>query len=148
MIEPLEISFEIDCAVEHAFETWTRRIDTWWPTDHTASNDPATTILLEGEIGGRLFERTPDGTEHDWGKVTAWDPPARFGYTWHLRRDAADATDVSVRFTPMDERRTRVDIVHTGWERLGAGGQDWRDRNRGGWNSLLPHFVAASEGNR
>ena len=22
--------------------------------------------------------------------------------------------------------------------------QDWRDRNRGGWESLLPHFIEAA----
>ena len=38
---------------------------------------------------------------------------------------------------------TGVEIEHTGWERLGAGGTDgdmWRDRNRAGWATLLPHF--------
>lgn len=145
MIEPLAISFEVDSPVDHAFDTWTRRIDTWWPKSHTASDDPQATIVLEPSVGGRLFERTSQGVEHDWGRVVAWEPPERFGYTWHLRRDAADATDVAVTFTSIDPDRTRVDIVHTGWERLGEGGQDWRDRNRGGWDGLLPHFVAAVE---
>ncbi len=147
MIEPLHISFEVDCPVEHAFDTWTSRIDDWWPADHTVSNDSTSTILLEREVGGRLYERTTDGSEFDWGRITQWDPPTDFGYTWHLRRDAADATDVMISFRPTRNRRTRVDIVHSGWERLGEGGQDWRDRNRGGWNTLLPHFVAASERN-
>lgn len=145
MIEPLTISFEVASAADHAFDTWTRRIDTWWPRDHTATLDPHATIVVEPALGGRLFERTSEGVEHDWGRVVAWEPPARFGYTWHLRRDAADATDVDITFTSIEPERTRVDIVHTGWERLGEGGQDWRDRNRGGWDGVLPHFVAAVE---
>jgi hypothetical protein len=101
--------------------------------------------VLEDRVGGRIFERAPDGTEHEWGEVTVWEPPVRLGYLWHLRRDRADATDVDIRFVELAAGTTRVEIVHTGWQRLGAGGQDWRDRNRAGWETLLPHFVAAVE---
>ena len=44
---------------------------------------------------------------------------------------------------PLEDGTTRVDIVHTGWERLGADGRSWRDANAGGWNGLLPHFSTA-----
>jgi hypothetical protein len=44
---------------------------------------------------------------------------------------------------------TRVEIEHRGWERLGADAGVWRDRNRAGWETLLPHFAAAiTEGER
>jgi hypothetical protein len=29
--------------------------------------------------------------------------------------------------------------------RLGADGQTWRDRNFGGWSTLLPHYTAAAQ---
>ena len=29
------------------------------------------------------------------------------------------------------------------WERLGASGPARRDRNRAGWDAVLPHFTAA-----
>ena len=144
-IEPLRIAFDVACSQQHAFDTWTRRIATWWPASHSVSVDPQLEVVLEGRIGGRLFERTPAGEEHDWGEVTIWEPPDRFGYLWHLRRDRADATDVQIRFVAQGESRTTVEIVHTGWERLGAGGQEWRDRNMGGWSSLLPHYREAVE---
>jgi uncharacterized protein YndB with AHSA1/START domain len=144
VIDPLRISVEVACSAGHAFHIWTDRIDSWWPRDHTATTMARSSICLEKEIGGRLFERTPDGQEHLWGTVTSWQPPERFGYTWHIRRDAVDATDVDIRFVPVGDR-TRIDIVHSGWERLGAGGPHWRDLNRGGWDGLLPHYVAFAE---
>jgi hypothetical protein len=144
MIEPLRVTFEVSCSVEHAFYAWTDRIDAWWPADHTASGEPDATIVLEPRVGGRLYERTVSGEEHDWGEVTRWDPPGAFAYLWHLRRDRADATDVHVEFTAVPAG-TRVDIVHSGWERLGAEGQTWRDRNGGGWATLLPHFQDYAE---
>jgi hypothetical protein len=38
---------------------------------------------------------------------------------------------------------TRVEIEHRGWERLGESATAWRDRNRTGWETMLPHLVAA-----
>jgi uncharacterized protein YndB with AHSA1/START domain len=144
VIEPIRLSFEVDCPVDHAFEVWTERIAQWWPRDHTVSAADDLEVVLEGRAGGRIFERRSSGLEHDWGEVTAWDPPNRLGYTWHINRDRSDATDVEIRFLPHGDAATRVEIEHRGWERLGAEGEPWRDRNRGGWATLLPHFVAAA----
>jgi len=149
MIEPISLSFEVACPVDRAFAVWTGGISDWWPTDHTVSGEAGLTVVLEGRPGGRIFERTSIGAEHDWGEVTVWEPPTRLGYLWHLRRDRADATEVEIRFAPAGVHRTRVDIEHRGWEVLGAEGESWRDRNRGGWATLLPWYVeAASSGER
>ena len=145
MIDPIRIEFDVECPVERAFEVWATRIDTWWPADHTVSAEDDLTVVLEPRPGGRIFERRSNGIEHDWGKVTVWEPPTRLGYTWHLNRDSSDATDVEIRFIRRDEDSTRVEIEHRGWERLGTDGENWRDRNYGGWSTLLPHFVAVAE---
>ena len=144
MIEPIRIAFEIDCPADHAFEVWTDRISAWWPTDHTVSGEADVLVVLEPRTGGRIFERTADGVEHEWGEIVAWEPPRRFVYLWHLRRDRADATEVEIRFVGRTDDTTVVEIEHRGWEALGAEGESWRDRNNGGWATLLPHFVAAT----
>jgi uncharacterized protein YndB with AHSA1/START domain len=145
MIEPIRVIVELDCPAEHAFEVWTARIGTWWPVDHTATGQPGVAVILEGRPGGRIFDRTPAGGEHDWGEVLAWEPPARLVYSWHLQRDRADATEVEIRFVRVERSRTRVEIEHRAWVRLGADGKAWRDRNRGGWSTLLPHYRKAAE---
>jgi uncharacterized protein YndB with AHSA1/START domain len=144
MTEPLRLAFDVACPPETAFALWTSRLSTWWPSDHTVTGRDDLTVVLESGVGGRIFERTPEGDEHEWGEVTRWDPPVALDYRWHLRRDRADATSVSVRFLAAGEAGTRVEIEHTGWERLGADGDDWRDRNRAGWRTLLPHYVDAT----
>jgi uncharacterized protein YndB with AHSA1/START domain len=144
VIQPIRLSFEVECPVEHAFEVWTGRIAQWWPKDHTVSTEEDLTVVLEGRPGGRIFERRRSGVEHDWGKVTIWEPPNRLGYTWHLNRDRSDATDVVIRFLARGEMTTQVEIEHRGWERLGADGETLRNRNNGGWATLLPHYVAAA----
>ena len=140
MTTPLRISFDVACPAEHAFRTWTSGIGTWWPPDHTVTGGPAR-IVFTGGVGGRIYERAADGTEHEWGEVTVWQPPARLAYLWYLGRDKADATEVEIRFHPQGTA-TRVDIEHRGWERLG---ERWRDRTRIGWQTLLPHYRKAIE---
>ena len=145
MIEPLRLSYEIQCSPEHAFEVWTTRLSTWWPKGHSASGNPATLVVLEPRQGGRIFERTPDGTEIDWGEITLWSPPRRLGYVWHIGSDRRAATDVELTFVDLGDGATRLDIVHTGWERLGAEGRTSREANTHGWNALLPSFVETAE---
>jgi hypothetical protein len=139
---PLRMSFDVACSVEHAFDVWTSGIGTWWPPDHTVTGH-ADLVVLQGSVGGRIYERGPDGVEHDWGEVKVWQPPTQVTYSWHLGRDRADAGEVDVRFLARPDRTTRVEIEHRGWERFGDGGDEWRERNLVGWQTVTPHFVAA-----
>jgi hypothetical protein len=139
-IEPLRLSYDVACSPEHAFRTWTERFGAWWPKEHSVSGDPAA-VVLEPHPGGRIYERTSDGDEVDWGEITAWDEPRSLSYLWHIRRDRTDATDVTIDFVAAGGG-TRIEITHTGWERLGAEGRSWRDANAGGWGGLIPHFTA------
>ncbi len=142
MIEPIRLTFDVGCPLDHAFRTWTGRTTIWWPASHTVSATDGLEVIFEPRVGGRIFERTPDGAEHDWGEVTAWEPPRRLVYLWHLRADRADATEVEISFAAGREATT-VRIVHVGWERLGARGADLLARNRRGWSGLLPHYEQA-----
>jgi len=143
MIEPLRLSFVVECPVDHAFTVWTGRTSSWWPVTHTVSSEPGLEVVFQPLPGGRIFERTPGGTEIEWGEITAWEPPSRLAYLWHIRDDRADATEVEINFVDQGDATTRVEIEHRGWERLGAQGEAWRDANQGGWSTLLPHYVAA-----
>jgi uncharacterized protein YndB with AHSA1/START domain len=143
-MEPLELRFTVECSPEHAFEVWATRTSLWWPHGHSVSGDPGLTVTFEPRPGGRIFERTPDGAEHDWGEVLDWEPPHRLRYLWHLRFDRADATEVEIAFArdPAGDG-TAVTITHRGWERLGAKGAERRERNRRGWDGLIPHYRQA-----
>jgi uncharacterized protein YndB with AHSA1/START domain len=140
--EPLVHEFEVACPVEHAFEMWAVRTSLWWPPSHSVSGAPEA-VAFEPRAGGRVFERAPDGEEHEWGQVVVWEPPRRLVYTWHLRQDRADATEVEIVFTASADG-TVVRIEHRGWERLGTRGAGLRDRNVRGWAGLVPRYVAAA----
>lgn len=143
MIDPLELAFVVAAPADHAFRVWTQDIGRWWPADHTATSEDGLVVSIDPCVGGRIYERTPDGRELDWGEILVWEPPRRFVYSWFLRRTPAEATEVEIRFIATGSDATRIEIEHRGWERLGSEGPSWRDRNRGGWDSLLPHYLAA-----
>ena len=71
-MDPLELEFTVECPVEDAFDLWARRTSMWWPKGHSVSADPGLAVTFEPRVGGRIFERTPDGAEHDWGEVLGW----------------------------------------------------------------------------
>jgi uncharacterized protein YndB with AHSA1/START domain len=147
MTDALKFSFEVDCGVDHAFSTWTERISTWWPADHTLSGGPAV-IVFEGCVGGRIYERSAQGDEHEWGVVTVWQPPRLLAYRWYLGLSQESATDVAITFSALEVERTRVHVEQSGWERLGAAAPEQWNRNQAGWKALALRFSAMIEGER
>src|SRR5215213_7604906 len=91
-------SIVVRCTLESAFRIWTEQLNLWWPKSHSLSADPHTTALLEGWVGGRLYERTPEGIEHEWGTITTWEPPHHLGYSWYLGSGPTMPTQVDVHF--------------------------------------------------
>ena len=73
-----------------------------------------------------------------------WKPPTQLAYLWHLGRDRArrhrggDPLPRPGRRLPPGSRSSTA--AGSGWE---GSGEQWRDRNRAGWQTLLPHFLAA-----
>ena len=142
-MEPLRVEFTVGCDASRAFSLWAEQTTRWWPHGHSVSAERGITVTFEPRPGGRIYERTRAGAEHDWGEVLVWEPPHRLVYLWHLRFDRSDATEVEVTFTPAADG-TAVRIEHRGWERLGAVAEARRDRNRRGWAGVTPRFRAAA----
>jgi hypothetical protein len=144
MIQPLRIAFDVACDQQHAFSVWTEHASAWWPKVHTVSRQPDLQIVFEPRVGGRIFERSRIGQEHEWGEITVWDPPRRLAYLWRIATERSNATDVEIRFLEMGPATTRVEVEHGGWDRLGpATGQSWRESNQDGWDGTLPAYIAA-----
>lgn len=75
-------------------------------------------VVFEPFVGGRVYERGPDGMEHEWGEIVVWDPPNRVEYSWHIFLDPERATRVSVTFTP-GVSGTTVRLENSGFEVFG-----------------------------
>ena len=136
----------VRCEPEHAFHVYTEGMNDWYPIEgHSIFDDPEASIVWEGHVGGRVYERSSNGEEGVWGTIIIWDPPNELAMTWHPGRGEETSQELSIRFTP-EEGGTRVDVVHAGWERIGP---DFRERMAGyneGWPTVLALFVEAAGG--
>lgn len=105
-----------------AFDVFTLEIDQWWrtgPAYRVGGKHPGP-LHLEPRLGGRLFQQYGAGGSalHEIGKITAWDPPDHFAFTWSgINFAAGEATLVEVWFEARGEG-TRVTLEHRGFAGL------------------------------
>jgi uncharacterized protein YndB with AHSA1/START domain len=138
-------SVSVDRPVEHAFRVFTEQVGSWWPYEktHSVAEENVETVILEGRVGGRFFERTKTGEEHLWGTILVWDPPNRLVYSWHPGRGEETAQQVEITFTS-EGAGTRVVLVHTGWEQLGERMAEAVASYDTGWDAVLGRYVEAA----
>ena len=140
-LPPITRSVLVSWAPVAAFRRFTAEFATWWPrATHSIGGPRVRRIDFECRAGGLIVEELLDGRRFQWGRVTAWDPPRRVGFIWHPSRDESSAQDVTVRFIP-EARGTRVELVSTGWERLGAKAGRERKGYSIGWGAVLDVFA-------
>lgn len=121
-----------------AFSRFTAGMASWWPLpSHSVGGLNAETVVMENFAGGRIVERIRGGGESVWGTITVWDPPRRVAFSWHPGDPPEKATHVEVRFVAIDAARTRVELEHVGFERLGAMAKKARRGYPIGWAYVL-----------
>jgi uncharacterized protein YndB with AHSA1/START domain len=134
---PIRKSVFVKAPPDRAFRRFTAELGRWWPrASHSIGGADSEAVLMEERVGGRIRESIGGGREAVWGTVTAWEPPHRVAFTWHPGHDPAQAQDVEVTFVAVDEG-TRVELTHTGFERLGAQGRMARRAYPMGWVYVL-----------
>ena len=139
-IDPLRYEFRVECSPEEAFRLWTAEAGVWWPmATHSISGEPDARLMIEAHAGGRVFERLPDGRELDWGKVVVCEPPCLLICEWLV---GDTTTELEVSFRSDGEQATLVELEHRGWERFGDEGPQRRRINQGGWDVVVPLYVA------
>ncbi len=144
-------SIVVDAPRERAFTVFTEGMSSWWPMDsYSIAPGPMAAAVVEPHEGGRWYERSEDGSETEWGRVLAWDPPERLVLVWQLsadwRYDPGLHTEVEVRFTAEGDDRTRVELEHRRLEAYAQRAEQMRMilGSDNGWNGLLRRFGDAA----
>ncbi len=142
----------MDVPIERAFRVFTERFDHIKPREHNMLAVSIAQSVFEPKVGGRIYDRGIDGSECQWGRVLAYEPPTRLVFSWdisphwQIETDPARSSEVEVRFIADGERRTRVELEHRHLERHGEGWQGLAAGVRGdrGWPLYLRRLVEAS----
>jgi uncharacterized protein YndB with AHSA1/START domain len=143
-VAPVRKTITVKAAQAHAFDVFARRFDAWWPREHHIARPAMKEAVIEPRAGGRWYEKGEDGSECDWGRVLAWEPPDRLVLSWAVNGkfqiDETVESEVEVRFIAESERMTRVELEH----RIAAeDAQALRDAvdSPGGWGGLLELYA-------
>jgi uncharacterized protein YndB with AHSA1/START domain len=117
------VAVRVDVAPARAFELFVHEIDHWWRRgpEFRHSGAAVGALRIEPRLHGAITETWPHaGGERTFelGRVTVWEPPARFAFTWRNATFAPhELTDVEVTFTATG-RATLVTVRHRGYEAL------------------------------
>jgi uncharacterized protein YndB with AHSA1/START domain len=140
----------VEAPIEHAFSVFTEGFDSWWPRGHHIGEADLAEAVMEAREGGRFYEKSVDGSECEWGRVLAWDPPNRVVLAWQLtaewQYDPDFLTEVEVRFTADGPGRTQVELEHRNLERYGEDMEKVRAAvgSDDGWGGLLRTYAQAA----
>lgn len=141
----IEKTMQVPLQPQHAFELFTERMTTWWPlASHSLSQSTEAKLSFPKAKGEQIVETAPDGTKHIWGELQESDPPHRLLFSFHPGQDAKTAPIVEVRFTA-DGDGTRVDLRHTGWEKLGDKAEETMSHYNNGWVGVLGAYESQAK---
>jgi uncharacterized protein YndB with AHSA1/START domain len=144
-VAPVRRRTRVNVEPARAFDIFTNGMIRWWPRTKSINASPIQEIILEPHVGGRWLERGEDGSECQWGKVLAWEPPARLMLAWQIsarwQYEPALVTEVEVRFSP-DGEGTLIELEH----RLDGYGQAAEQMRQifdspQGWAGVLENFA-------
>ncbi len=119
----------VDAPIERAFRVFTERFDHIKPREHNMLAVSIAQSVFEPKVGGRIYDRGIDGSECQWGRVLAYEPPTRLVFSWDIKhtlnQDDRHPDGISKgkdRFADGDDRRR--------WSKpsRAATRRNWRER--------------------
>lgn len=124
MMPDVRLTVIVPLPPAQAFDTFVQQMDVWWPRRGVFpySFAPEGTgplhIRFEPQLGGRYFETFLDSSEYVIGRINAYEPPDRLGYTW---RDPAWRSETQITLTfAADGSGARVNYEQDGFADAGA----------------------------
>jgi uncharacterized protein YndB with AHSA1/START domain len=135
--------------IERAFRVFTQEFDRVKPREHNMLGVDIAETVFDPHEGGGIYDRGVDGSECQWARVLAYEPPDRVVFSWdinpqfQIETDLTKTSEVEIRFIPETPDRTRVELEHRHLDRHGEGWQAERDavESEGGWPLYLQRYA-------
>jgi uncharacterized protein YndB with AHSA1/START domain len=142
-------SIVVEAPIERAFSVFTEDFGRFKPPEHNMLGVDIAETVFEPRVGGHLYDRGVDGSECQWARVLAYEPPNRVVFSWdisprwQIEADLEKTSEVEVRFVAEAPERTRVELEHRNLERHGEGWEGVREGVGGGegWPLYLQRYA-------
>lgn len=133
-LAPIVAEITVPVTPTEAFVGFTAQMGEWW--DPLMSPDPPTFTGIAIDPTGEV-EMVHGDENYAWGRVTEWDPAARYAQDFWLGHAAESPTTLDVTFTECDGG-TLVHLEHGGWY---EGSEEVRAKYAH-WDQLLERYAA------
>jgi uncharacterized protein YndB with AHSA1/START domain len=139
----------VGAPIARAFSVFTDGMGSFKPPEHNMLGVDIAETVFEPREGGRVFDRGVDGSECEWARVLAYEPPDRVVFSWNIsprwqiETDHEKTSEVEVRFIAETPERTRVELEHRNLDRHGDGWEAVREgvNDQNGWPLYLRRFA-------
>jgi uncharacterized protein YndB with AHSA1/START domain len=139
----------VQAPIARAFSVFTDDFGSFKPPEHNMLSVEIAETVFEPRAGGRVYDRGTDGSECQWARVLAYEPPDRVVISWdinprwQIETNVEKTSEVEVRFIAEAPDRTRVELEHRNLDRHGDGWESIRDGVDGadGWPLYLQRFA-------
>jgi uncharacterized protein YndB with AHSA1/START domain len=139
----------VEAPIERAFAVFTERFGDFKPPEHNLLPVAIAETIFDPRVGGYICDRGVNGSECRWARILAYEPPHRVVFSWdispqwQLETEAANTSEVEVRFVAESTERTRVQLEHRNIDRHGPGWQSVHDgvASEEGWQLYLARYA-------
>ena len=100
----VRVAIVVEVPIDRAFRVFTDEFDRIKPREHNMLGVDIAETVFEPRAGGRVYDRGVDGSEFQWARVLAFEPPHRLVFSWDLspqwqiESDLDKTSEVEVRF--------------------------------------------------
>jgi len=94
----------VEAPIERAFSVFTEEFDRIKPREHNMLAVEIAETVFEPSEGGRIYDRGVDGSECQWARVLAYEPPDHVVFSWditpqwQIESQVEKTSEVEVRF--------------------------------------------------
>lgn len=142
--------------IEESFSTFVDHLQEWWPREYTWSQQVLRKMIIPPYVGGHCYETGPNDFRCDWGRVIEFDRPNLVSFSWQISPsrvplpDPEQASKVTVSFKTLEDKTVRVRLIHSGFDRHGAGWENYARamNSEKGWPYILENFRQCAESSR
>ncbi|MBD8078550.1 SRPBCC domain-containing protein [Cellulosimicrobium arenosum] len=138
-LAPIVHELRLACPISVAFQTYAQRIGEWWPRQVTIDPESFGGLTVEPGPGGRIVA-SHGAVEHEWGRVTVWEPAVRLAHTFTLGQPLGRASLVRLELWEHGGG-SALRLEHGGW----APGSERVRARFAAWPQFLSGFALLAE---